>query len=52
MSPENESWRAECIFREQRGLIDFFFERFDASQADEFVNEIVAYGYCFLFGGG
>ena len=41
MSPENESWRAECIFREQRGLIDFFFEHFDASQADEFVKEIV-----------
>ena len=41
MSSENESWQAECIFREQRGLIDFFFEHFDASQADEFVNEIV-----------
>jgi len=42
MSPENESWQAERIFKEQRGLIDFFFEHFDASQADEFVNELVA----------
>ena len=51
MSPENGSWHAECIFREQRGLIDFFFEHFDASQADEFVNEIVTCAGTVFFSG-
>lgn len=42
MSSSGESADAEYFFREQRNLINFFFEHFDTSQANAFVNEIVA----------
>ena len=42
MSPGCEYSDAEVMFREQRVLINFFFDRFEASHANTFVNEIVA----------
>ena len=51
MSPSGESSDVEVVFREQRLLIDFFFDNFQASQANTFVNEIVACAGTVFFSG-